>query len=80
VAVVNIKLYVFSFLIIFIDIFTLLPEPINSGQVVVGYVLNGSTLTPLYENFLWLRLIIIVGMVLCSLTAIGKMAGGFDGI
>jgi len=75
VAVINIKFYILSLLIVPLDVFILLPEPITTGEVIVGYYLTGSTITPLLQTFEWLRIVILVGMVLCSATAIMKMSG-----
>ena len=78
VAVVNIKLYIFGILMILIDVFTLLPEPIRTGQVIVGYSLSGGVLTALTVNYSWLSIIAIVGMALCGFTMIMRMAGRLD--
>jgi hypothetical protein len=78
VAVINIRLYIFGILMVLIDVFTLLPEPISTGQVIVGYSLSGGILTALTVNYLWLQTVAVIGMLLCVCTAIMKMAGRFD--
>lgn len=78
VAVINIKFYILSLLIVPIDIFVLLPEPITTGEVIVGYYLSSGVPTPILQYFDWLGITILIGMALCSMTAIIKMAGKFD--
>lgn len=78
VAIINVKFYILSLLIVPIDIFVLLPEPINTGEVIVGYYLSGGIITPLLQTFSWLRIVILVGLTLCSMTAIIKMTGRLD--
>lgn len=78
VAIINIKFYILSLLIVPLDIFILLPEPITSGEVIVGYYLSGGVITPLMQTFDWLRIVILIGITLCSMTAIIKMTGRLD--
>ena len=78
IAIINIKIPIFGFIIIFIDIMTLIPEPLQTGLVVIGYTVSGSIATPIYQTFSWLTLIIIIGILFCTLTAILKMTGGID--
>lgn len=80
VAILNIKLYITGLLMVIIDILVMLPEPISTGEVIVGYLTTGSTLTPLIQSFSWIQIIAIIGMLLCAMTTILKMVGVFDGI
>lgn len=78
VAITNIKIPIFGFLIIFIDLMALLPEPLQTGLVVIGYTVSGSVATPIYQTFSWLTIVGVIGIVLCAVTFLLKMTGGLD--
>jgi hypothetical protein len=80
VSIINIKMYIVGLLMVIIDILIMLPEPLSTGQVVVGYLNVGSVLTPLTQVYPWIRVIGVIGILLCSVTIIMKMLGVFDGI
>jgi hypothetical protein len=80
ISIVNIKMYLIGLIMVIIDILIMLPEPLSTGQVVVGYLAVGSVLTPLIQTYPWIRLIGVIGILLCSVTVIMKMLGVFDGI
>lgn len=80
VAIINIKMFVLGILISIVDIIIMLPEPITSGQVIVGYLATGSVLTPLIVSYPWIQTVAIIGILLCVMTTIMKMVGVFDGI
>jgi hypothetical protein len=75
VAITNVKLPIFGYIIIFVDLVAFLPEPISTGQVIIGYTLSGSIPTPIFQTFSWLQYVIIVGIALSSLTAVLKTLG-----
>lgn len=74
-AVVNVKIPIFGYIVIVIDLFTLLPEPITSGSVIVGYSYANSVVTPIMQSFSWLPIVIILGIVFSAFTAILKTVG-----
>jgi len=80
VSVVNIKMYLLGLIMVIIDILIMLPEPLSTGQVVVGYLSVGSVLTPLTQIYPWIRMVAVIGILLCSVTIIMKMLGVFDGV
>jgi hypothetical protein len=78
VAVINIKFDLFTYIIILVDIFTIVPDVIlGNGSVIVGYSWVNSVLTPLVVSFSWLRIVSILGMAACIITAIMKETGSF---
>jgi len=80
IAIINIKMFILGILMTIIDIIVMLPEPISSGQVIVGYLATGSVLTPLIVSYSWIQIIAVIGILLCIMTTVLKMVGVFDGI
>ena len=78
VSMINIKFSLFSYIIVIIDAFVLVPDLIiNNGLVIVGYNLVGSNLVPLTVSYSWLRIVTILAILLCIVTAMIKETGGF---
>ena len=78
VAIINIKIPILGLLIVIIDLMVFIPEPLQTGLVIIGYTVNESIATPVTQSFTWLTIVIIIGLVLCLSTTIIKMAGGFE--
>lgn len=78
VAVINIKIPIFGILVVIIDVMVLLPEPLQTGLVIIGYTIENGIATPVTQSFSWLTIIGVIGIAFCIMTAIIKMTGEMD--
>jgi hypothetical protein len=74
-AISNIKLPILGLIIVIIDILSLLPQPIVSGTVIIGYNIISGIAYPIVQNFSWLPLVIVVGIFFNLMTMLMKLDG-----
>jgi len=76
-AVINIKIPIVGALMCIIDALIMIPDPLTTGRVIIGYNVIGTVASPIIVSFSWLTIVIVIGIFINVGTVIIKYEGGF---